>query len=266
MCRFLRSFWRFQDGFWRQNKHNFAFVYILSHKIMYFCRQLVIAINTLLLIMDENELKLLIGKMKTGDRDSFNQIFRRYYTPLVRFCVRFVADGDQSAEIVQDLFVKLWTNRERLTFNTSFESYMLRSVRNAAITHITKERAHAETNERIYVGESDTNDPSETLQSNNLEASYRKVLASMPEKRRDVFLASRFDGLKYTEIADKFGMSTKTVEAHMSAAIKQLREGLKEYLWVSTSATAKIFQPVEIFVKKCKIFHFWLRVKPKLWV
>ena len=183
-----------------------------------------------LLIMNENELQVLIGKMKTGDRESFNQIFRRYYTPLTRFCVRFIADTDQSAEIVQDLFVKLWTNREKLTFNSSFESYMLRSVRNAAITYINKERAHAETNERIYTDESDANDPSETLQSNNLEASYRKVLASMPEKRREVFLASRYDGLKYSEIADKLGLSQKTVEAHMSAAIKQLKEGLKAYL------------------------------------
>ena len=183
-----------------------------------------------LLIMNENELKVYIEKMKSGDRESFNLIFRRYYTPLTRFCVRFVADGDQAAEIVQDLFVKLWTNRDKLVFNTSFESYMLRSVRNAAITYINKERAHAETNERIYVDESDANDPSETLQSNNLEASYRQVLATMPEKRREVFLASRYDGLKYAEIAEKMGLSQKTVEAHMSAAIKQLREGLKAYL------------------------------------
>ena len=180
--------------------------------------------------MNENELKVLIEKMKAGDRESFNQIFRRYYTPLTRFCVRFVADGDQSAEIVQDLFVKLWANREKLTFTSSFESYMLRSVRNSAITFINKERSHAETNMRIYSDDSDTNDPSETLQSNNLEASYQKVLANMPEKRREVFLASRFDGLKYAEIAEKMGLSQKTVEAHMSAAIKQLREGLKAYL------------------------------------
>ena len=180
--------------------------------------------------MNENELKVLIDKMKRGDRESFNQIFRRYYSPLTRFCVRFVGDSDQAAEIVQDLFVKLWSSREKLTFNSSFESYMLRSVRNASITYINKERIHADVNERLYTDDSDANDPSETLQSNNLEASYQKVLANMPEKRREVFLASRFDGLKYAEIADKFGLSQKTVEAHMSAAIKQLREGLKEYL------------------------------------
>lgn len=182
--------------------------------------------------MNENELNVLIGKMKTGDRESFNQIFRRYYTPLLRFCIRFVGDTDTAAEIVQDLFVKLWSSREKLSFTTGFEPYMTRSVRNAAISYINKERSHAEANERVFggVGESDSNDPSETLQSNNLEASYRQVLATMPEKRREVFLASRFEGLKYNEIAEKLGVSQKTVEAHMSAAIRQLREGLKEYL------------------------------------
>lgn len=180
--------------------------------------------------MNENELKVLVEKMKTGDRESFNKLFRRYYSPLVRFGVRYVADGDQAAEIVQDLFVKLWTNREKLSISTSFESYMLRAVRNASITYINKERVHDEVNERIYTDDSDANDPSVTLQSNNLETSYREILANMPEKRREVFMASRFDGLKYAEIADKMGLSQKTVEAHMSAAIKQLKEGLKAYL------------------------------------
>lgn len=198
----------------------------MFYKIAYFCILFFIGVS----LMNENEINILINKMKTGDRESFNQIFRRYYSPLVRFCVRFVADSDTAAEIVQDLFVKLWAGREKLAVSSSFDSYLLRSVRNSAITYINKERSHAETNLRIYRDDSDANDPSETLQSNNLENSYRKVLATMPEKRREVFLASRFDGLKYAEIANKFGMSQKTVEAHMSAAIKQLKEGLKEYL------------------------------------
>ncbi len=168
--------------------------------------------------------------MKAGDRESFNQVFRRYYSPMVRFCIRYVADSDLASEIVQDLFVKLWSNREKISFNTSFESYMLTSVRNSALTYINKERSHAEANLRVFSEESDNTDPSETLQSNNLEESYRKILKDMPEKRREVFLASRYDGLKYSEIAEKLGISQKTVEAQMSAAIKQLKDGLKAYL------------------------------------
>ena len=180
--------------------------------------------------MDQDQVNIQIEKMKAGDRESFNQVFRRYYSPMVRFCIRYVADSDLASEIVQDLFVKLWSNREKISFNTSFESYMLTSVRNSALTYINKERSHAEANLRIYSEESDNTDPSETLQSNNLEESYRKILKDMPEKRREVFLASRYDGLKYSEIAEKLGISQKTVEAQMSAAIKQLKDGLKAYL------------------------------------
>lgn len=182
------------------------------------------------ILMDTKDVNILIERMKTGDRESFNTLFRRYYAPLVRFCFRFVADEDVSAEIVQDLFVKLWTGREKLKISSSLDSYLTSAVRNAAYTYINTQRSHNEAHQMLYTGESDETDPSDQLQSNNLEESYRKVLASMPEKRREVFLASRYDGLKYAEIAEKLNISQKTVEAHMMAAIKQLREGLKEYL------------------------------------
>ena len=181
-------------------------------------------------LMNDSELNILIKNMVAGDRESFNKIFRRFYAPLVRFCFRFVADEDVAAEIVQDLFVKLWINREKLSINTNFESYLLRAVRNGAITYINKERSHAETNLEVYSESSESVDPSEELQSKNLEAAYREVLAAMPEKRREVFVASRFDGLKYAEIAEKLGISVKTVEAHMCAAIKQLKDGLKDFI------------------------------------
>ena len=180
--------------------------------------------------MDQNQVNIQIEKMKAGDRESFNQVFRHYYSPMVRFCIRYVADSDIASEIVQDLFVKLWSNREKISFNTSFESYMLTSVRNSAITYINKERAHNEAHLRVFSEESDNTDPSETLQSNNLEESYRQILKDMPDKRREVFLASRYDGLKYSEIAEKLGISQKTVEAQMTAALKQLKDGLKPYL------------------------------------
>ena len=180
--------------------------------------------------MNDSELNILVKQMMAGDRESFNKIFRRSYKPLLRFCYRFVTDEDVASEIVQDLFVKLWTNRDKLNISSSFDSYMMSSVRNAAYTYINRERAHQEAHQMMAVQETDETDPSEQLQSNNLEATYQQVLASMPEKRREVFLASRVEGLKYSEIANKLSISQKTVEAHMGAAIKQLREGLKEYL------------------------------------
>ena len=180
--------------------------------------------------MSDNELMILAQRMTTGDREAFNQIFRRLYAPMLRFCCRFVPDEDESAEIVQDLFVRLWTGREKLNINTSLESYLMRAVRNAAVSYINKVRSHDDVHQLLANDDIDSTDPSEQLQSKNLEAAYQQVLAAMPEKRREVFMASRFDGLKYAEIAEKLGISQKTVEAHIMAAIKQLREGLKDFL------------------------------------
>lgn len=180
--------------------------------------------------MNDNELMVLVNRMVGGDRNAFNQVFRRFYTPMLHFCCRFVVDEDEAAEIVQDLFVKLWTGRDKLKINTSLESYLLRSVRNASITYINKVRSHNDVHERLAIEDIDASDPSDQFQSKHLEAAYGQVLAAMPEKRREVFLASRFEGLKYAEIAEKLNISQKTVEAHMGAAIKQLREGLKEFL------------------------------------
>ena len=181
-------------------------------------------------LMNDSELNVLYGKMIKGDKPSFDAIFRHYYPSLVRYCLRYVGDTDVAAEIVQDLFVKIWTGRSRLNITSSFDSYIVRSVRNGALTYINKVKLHDEVHQNLVTVDVESNDPSEELQSKNLEHSYQQVLAAMPEKRREVFLASRFDGLKYAEIADKMGISLKTVETHMSAAIKQLKDGLKDYI------------------------------------
>ena len=99
--------------------------------------------------MSDSELNSIIEKLKQGDRDSFDKIFRRFYAPMIRFSIRFVADSDVAAEIVQDFFVKLWTNHDKLNINTSFESFLMRSIQNAALTYINKERSHSEINLKV---------------------------------------------------------------------------------------------------------------------
>ena len=180
--------------------------------------------------MTENELQIIVDSVKSGDREAFDKLFRQYYASLVRFSFRFVADEDIAAEVVQDFFVHLWTKHKSLSINSSIKSYMMQSVRNLSLTYINKERSHAESNLSIYSEEGEAFDASEELQGQNLENAYRKIVAGMPEKRREVFMLSRFDGLKYAEIAERLNLSQKTVEAHISSAIKQLKDGLKDYI------------------------------------
>ena len=99
--------------------------------------------------MTENELQIIVENVKSGDREAFNKLFRHFYSPLVRFCFRFVVDEDVAAEVVQDFFVKLWSNRENLNINSSFKSYMMQSVRNMSLTYINRERSHVEANKAL---------------------------------------------------------------------------------------------------------------------
>ena len=73
-------------------------------------------------------------------------------------------------------------------------------------------------------------DPYSKLYLDDLEAAYQRIIAEMPEKRRQVFMLSRFDGLRNAEISTRLDLSVKTVEAHVTAALKQLRNGLKTYM------------------------------------
>ena len=179
--------------------------------------------------MTEKELQIIVKNVKAGDRKAFDTLFRQFYVPLVRFSFRFVADDDAAAEVVQDFFVKLWSNHDKLSVRSSVNAYMMRSVRNLSFTYINTMRSHAETNLSLC-SEEEALDACEELLGSSLEKAYRDIVASMPAKRREVFLLSRFDGLKYTEIAKTLNISPKTVEAHMSAAIKQLKEGLKDFI------------------------------------
>lgn len=180
--------------------------------------------------MERQEQKALVEGLQAGDRDAFNSIFRAYYDSLVNHCVRFVVDADAASDIVQSFFVKLWMMRDRLDIRQSLDSYCFRAVRNMSITYINKERVRPETSGQVLDEEPDAVDPSSNLYVDDLEAAYQRIIAEMPEKRRQVFMMSRFDGLRNAEIGTRLDLSVKTVEAHVTAALKQLREGLKAYL------------------------------------
>ena len=180
--------------------------------------------------MKDQEQEALIRGLQSGERDAFDSIFRAYYDPLVCHCVRFVVDADVANDIVQSFFVKLWAMRERLDIRQSLDSKFFSALQNMSITYINKERAHPESNEQVLNEEPAPEDPYSKLYLDDLEAAYQRIIAEMPEKRRQVFMLSRFDGLRNAEISTRLDLSVKTVEAHVTAALKQLRNGLKTYM------------------------------------
>jgi len=173
---------------------------------------------------------LYIKGLQEGDRIVFEQIFREYYPLLCNFARRYVSDKSTAEELVQDLFCKLWDRRSQLHINTSFNSYLYKSVTNYCLNYYRD----LEIEKKIIINHVDNIEDlpgnSDFEQDTDLHEKINRALLELPEKRREIFELSRFEGLKYHEIAKKLNLNIKTVETQMARSLEFLRSNLKEYL------------------------------------
>ncbi len=188
----------------------------------------------------ENDQARLIQGLKVGNQSVFKEIFNLYYEPLSKYCYLRMNSAEEAEELVQDIFVKLWQKRESLQINTSLKAYLYRTALNRIINYQDHLRVRREHETHVKLSNSDTIEPTDVLQAAEIQFLVQEVISIMPEKRRLVYELSRRDGLKYSEIAEKLGVSVKTVEAHLSKALEQLRQQLKDYLPVLAGISALI--------------------------
>jgi RNA polymerase sigma-70 factor (ECF subfamily) len=162
------------------------------------------------------------------DATSFENLFRSQYNGLVAGACRILNDKARAEDVVQDVFLKLWQKREEISIEENLPAYLHRAVTNHAI-NIYKQQyrkliEHAEemADQPGYT-ESETDNAVLVAELNH---KIDKAISTMPDSSRGVFMLSRFEQLSYKEIADKLEISVKTVEKHMSNALKHLRRFL----------------------------------------
>lgn len=168
----------------------------------------------------------VISLIRKGDEKAFEELFKAYYARLCEYSLVLVADKEAAAEIVQDFFVKMWENRATLNIK-SVKAYLFKAIHNNSIKYISK-RNNFESivNSREY----GTVVPVDFEMADKLD----KSLNELPPKCREIFLMSRLDKLRHNEIAEKLGISPRTVEVQIRKASLILKEKLKEYysfLW-----------------------------------
>lgn len=178
-----------------------------------------------------NEELFIIRKMIEGDVDSFKYFFDKYYNELCNFVNIYLHDPVLSEEIVQDIFVYFWENKGKLKINTSVKSYLYSASKFKSLNLLRDTK-----NQKRIVKNIGKTEPIQTIELADSDIDveeFKKILDAaidqLAPKCREIFLLSKQEERSNKEIADRLGISIKTVENQMTIALKKLREYLNPF-------------------------------------
>lgn len=175
--------------------------------------------------------EMLLCLLQQESMDAFDELYSRHWQKLYTAAYKRIRSKEISEEIVQDFFTRLWIKRKELKVAYSFEAYLYTSIRYLVINHIQKELVRNRYKNVTQLTQKDYDTSTEdTLAYNNLQESLQKEISRLPEKCRSVFELSRKDGKSNKEIARQLEISEKTVENHITKALRRLKLGLNEII------------------------------------
>jgi len=169
----------------------------------------------------------IIRRIRNGDINEFENLFRSFYNSLVNYARSILKDTDTSEEIVQELFYVLWRDRRRIKINSSLNGYLFRSVYNRCLHYIDHKNVVMKHEVELKGSLQNTvEDPVDVINYKEMHEKVTRIIERLPERCAKIFCMSRFDGLKYNEIAEQLSISVKTVEANIGKALKEFRKEL----------------------------------------
>ncbi|WP_131539473.1 RNA polymerase sigma-70 factor [Pedobacter nototheniae] len=189
----------------------------------------------------------LINLFERKDSNHFALFYNQYFQKLLLLCDKYVQDMPVAEEIVHDVFIKIWANPYKLSEVRSLKSYLYKSTVNASINHIGKQKNIIVYEE--HMPEQLTEDELDIIdQENSLIVLLYQEIDRLPEQCRKVFKMSRFELLKYREIAEKLNISERTVENHLRAALKTLRARLTESIKHTDTKPGDVIKFMTLFL------------------
>lgn len=180
----------------------------------------------------------------------FDKIFRTHYTLLCNVANSIVKDERHSEDIVQDVFLRFWKRKEKALDINNLKAYLYKATVNASFDFLSRNRNRISLDELKMNPPSTSGNPENEIQRKELEMQVERAIDRLPPKCRTIFILSRFEGLKYREIASQLDISVKTVENQMGIALERLRSDLRGHLtreFISFLLTAGIFCEVVLF-------------------
>jgi len=169
----------------------------------------------------------LIALWRTGNEKAFGALFNRYFYKLYTYTSKLVPDKRMAEEIVMDVMLAVWQKRDMLNTSLSLSAYLYRSVKNRLIDHLRKQ--HVPT---VSLDQTTVEPPSQFITDSRLlhkelESQYRLSLNRLPPQKKRIFTMSREEGSSYKEIADRLQLSKNTVENHMVAALRLMKDHMQ---------------------------------------
>ncbi len=177
--------------------------------------------------LPNHEILLLQGASK-GDEDAFAQLFIAYKDRLFGFILRITNSKEIAEDVVQEIFLKIWMQKEKLSEIRNFNAFLFRAAQNHAI-NLLRRRAK----EILILKEKQSEKtpplaPNEELHYKNTRQFINKKVEELPPQQKTIYRLSREQNMKQKEIAERLGLSLSTVQNHLSRALHTLREKLEE--------------------------------------
>lgn len=170
---------------------------------------------------------------------TFEDIYIKYYPKLVRFSREYVLQAADAENIVQDCFVYLWEQKDKISSISNLNAFLFRLVKNKCVDflrHKIMAEDKKENMQNILLQEyqfklqSIESFDNNSLSDMEIEQIIEKAINSLPDKCRDIFILSKIEGLKYEEIAERMNLSPNTVRNQVSIGLKKMKSELKDYL------------------------------------
>jgi RNA polymerase sigma-70 factor, ECF subfamily len=177
----------------------------------------------------------LIENIRRGDVAAFEILYKQYYIYLCLISEHIVKNPSDAEEIVSDVFFKVWSIRSKVEITTSIKAYLIKAVYNASINHLESNKLRNRLTQRFSYSDSelliwDNNYPLGQLFEKEIIEVLDKGVSTLPDSCRQIFLLSRNEDMKYSDIASRLGISINTVKTQMKIALSRLRETLKDFI------------------------------------
>lgn len=190
--------------------------------------------------MADSKEKHLLSLLKSNDKSALRALFETYHVSLCSLSFRLIRDRDAAKDVVQEIFIKIWNNRQSIEITSSLSAYLKRSVVNASLNHLEKTQRNRHVdwdgikNHPVTMG-ADQNQVYTEL-SNQIDV----AIQNLPDRTRAVFVLIRQEEMSYKEASEFLHISVKAVEKEMMKALKLLRESLKHFLSIVVIASGFI--------------------------